>query len=196
MLAELEKRALEKTAFEAQLKHQALNDDLTGLPNRRLLADRLRMRSMWPGERAIEVALLYIDLDGFKLVNDSLGHAVGDLLLQQVADRLRSRVRSSDTLARLGGDEFAIVLSGTQMGDQAGVVADRSAGDAESSIHGGGSRDHDQRQHRGERLSGLWRDAGATAAAGGQCDVCGQAAGQESDGACSPRNWERLFASA
>jgi diguanylate cyclase (GGDEF)-like protein len=123
MLAELEKRALEKAAFEAQLKRQALNDDLTGLPNRRLLTDRLGHAIDVAKRENHEVALLYIDLDGFKLVNDSLGHAVGDLLLQQAADRLRARVRSSDTLARLGGDEFAIVLSGTQLGEQASVVA-------------------------------------------------------------------------
>lgn len=123
MLAELEKRALEKAAFEAQLKRQALNDDLTGLPNRRLLTDRLGHAIDVAKRENHEVALLYIDLDGFKLVNDSLGHAVGDLLLQQAADRLRSRVRSSDTLARLGGDEFAIVLSGTQLGEQASVIA-------------------------------------------------------------------------
>jgi len=123
MLEELEKRALEKAAFEAQLKCQALNDDLTGLPNRRLLTDRLGHAIDVAKRENHEVALLYIDLDGFKLVNDSLGHAVGDLLLQQAADRLRSRVRSSDTLARLGGDEFAVVLSGTRLGEQASVIA-------------------------------------------------------------------------
>ena len=123
MLAELEKRAAEKTAFEAQLKHLALNDDLTGLPNRRLLADRLS-HALHIAKRAHhEVALLYVDLDGFKLVNDSLGHAVGDLLLRQVGERLRSRVRAADTLARLGGDEFALVLSGEAARREAGVVA-------------------------------------------------------------------------
>ncbi len=95
MLAELEKRALEKTEFEAQLKHQALNDDLTGLPNRRLLADRLSHALHVARRVGHEVALLYIDLDGFKLVNDSLGHSIGDLLLLQVGERLRARVRSS-----------------------------------------------------------------------------------------------------
>ncbi len=123
MLAELEKKAAEKAAFEAQLKRQALNDDLTGLPNRRLLTDRLGHAIDVAKRENHQAALLYIDLDGFKLVNDSLGHAIGDLLLQQVAERLRSRVRSSDTLARLGGDEFAVVLEGELAGEQAGVVA-------------------------------------------------------------------------
>jgi len=122
MLAELEKHASEKTAFEAQLKHQALNDDLTCLPNRRLLADRLTHALDVARRTGQEVALLYIDLDGFKLVNDSLGHAVGDQLLRQVAERLRARARLSDTLARLGGDEFAVVVSGDKVREQGGVA--------------------------------------------------------------------------
>jgi diguanylate cyclase (GGDEF)-like protein len=128
MLAELEKRAEDKRAFEAQLKHQALNDDLTGLPNRRLLGDRL-LHALDVARRAEhQVALLYIDLDGFKLVNDSLGHGIGDLLLQQVSERLRSRVRASDTLARLGGDEFAVVLAGVKALEQAAGVAETLLG--------------------------------------------------------------------
>ncbi|MGC2300351.1 MAG: diguanylate cyclase [Acidobacteriaceae bacterium] len=124
MLAELEKRAAEKTAFEAQLKHQALNDDLTGLPNRRLLLDRLSHALDVARREGHRVALLYIDVDGFKVVNDSLGHGIGDLLLRQVGKRLRSRVRRSDTLARLGGDEFAVVLGDLQEVEQARVAAE------------------------------------------------------------------------
>jgi len=111
MLCELERREAEKRKAEAKLQYQALNDELTGLPNRRLFADRLsQVLAMARRERQL-VALVYIDLDGFKLVNDSLGHSVGDLLLVQVAARLRTRVRQSDTLARLGGDEFSVVLA-------------------------------------------------------------------------------------
>jgi diguanylate cyclase len=120
VLDELEKRAQEKEAFEARLEYQALNDELTGLPNRRLMADRLN-HALAVGARNLEgVALLYIDLDGFKLVNDSLGHSIGDLLLTEVAQRLQSRVRESDTLARLGGDEFAIIMGGPQSKQQPG----------------------------------------------------------------------------
>ncbi len=123
MLEELQRQAGEKKAFAAQLQRQALNDDLTGLPNRRLLSDRLRHALAFAGRQQLQVALVYIDLDGFKLVNDSLGHAIGDLLLRQVALRLQSRVRESDTVARLGGDEFAVVISGAQAGDDAAQLA-------------------------------------------------------------------------
>ncbi|HEX3661332.1 MAG TPA: EAL domain-containing protein [Acidobacteriaceae bacterium] len=123
MLQELERQASEKRAFAAQLQHQALNDDLTGLPNRRLLSDRLNHALAVARRQQLQVALVYIDLDGFKLVNDSLGHAIGDLLLRQVANRLQSRVRRSDTLARLGGDEFAVVLTEASAGNDAAQVA-------------------------------------------------------------------------
>jgi len=123
MLAELEKRDFEKKAFEAQLRHQALNDELTGLPNRRLLADCLSLALAVAEERREKVALVYIDLDGFKLVNDSLGHAVGDLLLCKVADRLLSQVQQAGTLGRLGGDEFAVVVLAADAHDEAERIA-------------------------------------------------------------------------
>ena len=120
MLQQLEKRAQDNAAFEARLEYQALNDELTGLPNRRLMADRLNHALAIAARGLNGVALLYIDLDGFKLVNDSLGHSVGDLLLAEVAKRLQSRVRESDTLARLGGDEFAIIMGGPRSKEQPG----------------------------------------------------------------------------
>ncbi len=122
MLAELEHRARAKKRAEEQLQQQALTDDLTGLPNRRLLADRLSQALAMAQREDHMVALLYIDLDGFKLVNDSLGHTVGDILLGQVSERLRARIRQSDTLARLGGDEFTVVLTRVLNREDAGSV--------------------------------------------------------------------------
>jgi len=118
MLVELQQRERAKQEAEARLQHMALIDDLTGLPNRRLLTERLSYCLARARRDQKLLALLYIDLDGFKLVNDSLGHAIGDALLSQVSQRLRARFRESDTLARLGGDEFTLILDGIrQEGD-------------------------------------------------------------------------------
>ena len=123
MLSELELRDRLKAEAEKKLQHQALTDELTGLPNRRLLSDRLAQNFARAEREKRLLGLLYLDLDGFKLVNDSLGHGIGDVLLSQVAERLQSRIRKSDTLARLGGDEFAIVLSGLNTKEEAEKVA-------------------------------------------------------------------------
>jgi diguanylate cyclase (GGDEF)-like protein len=114
MLFELQKRDRAKRDAEDRLQNMALIDDLTGLPNRRLLADRLSHSVAKARRENRKVALLYIDLDGFKLVNDSLGHGVGDVLLGQVAQRMKARFRQSDTLARIGSDEFTLVLDTVQ----------------------------------------------------------------------------------
>ena len=105
--------------YQAELEYRANYDTLTGLPNKYLLNDRLE-RAIRAAERSgRKAALLYLDLDRLKIVNDSLGHASGDELLKCIAARLRDRVRASDTVARLGGDEFAIVLGDT---DQTGAA--------------------------------------------------------------------------
>jgi diguanylate cyclase (GGDEF)-like protein/PAS domain S-box-containing protein len=99
----------ERMEAEAALSHNALHDALTGLPNRSLLLDRIEValaRSARAGKR---VAVLFLDLDRFKLINDTRGHAAGDVVLRAVADRLRSAVRPSDTVGRLGGDEFVVI---------------------------------------------------------------------------------------
>ncbi|MGY2083451.1 GGDEF domain-containing protein [Blastococcus sp. SYSU DS0539] len=114
----------ERKALEAQLVHRSLHDPLTGLPNRLLFHDRLR-HALDRGHREnTPTCVLIIDLDGFKAINDELGHPMGDRVLVSFADRLRSVLRASDTAARLGGDEFSIVCENTERAD-AEALADR-----------------------------------------------------------------------
>ena len=102
----------ERKMAEEKIKNLAFYDQLTGLPNRRLLFDRLEQALAGRSRHYRQGALLFIDLDHFKALNDSLGHDVGDLLLQQVAQRLLACVREGDTVARIGGDEFVVMLGG------------------------------------------------------------------------------------
>jgi len=105
------------------LESQALHDQLTGLPNRRLLADRLSMALVHARRDKSAMAVVYLDLDGFKQLNDRMGHGAGDLLLKLVANRLVGAVREEDTVARLGGDEFMLVLRNVGAPDDAATVA-------------------------------------------------------------------------
>jgi diguanylate cyclase (GGDEF)-like protein/PAS domain S-box-containing protein len=116
----------ERKEFEATLEHQATHDPLTGLPNRALLLDRLTV-SLARAERfKTAVAVLFLDLDHFKVVNDSLGHAMGDQLLIAAADRLKEALRQGgDTVARFGGDEFVILCEDLTSEDDARSIADR-----------------------------------------------------------------------
>ena len=118
-------RSRRETVAQAERnRQQALHDALTGLPNRTLL--RQRADDALTGPDADAVGLMLIDLDRFKEINDALGHAYGDVVLQAVADRLRATVRGSDTVARLGGDEFAILLSSVGDEESARQLADRA----------------------------------------------------------------------
>jgi diguanylate cyclase (GGDEF)-like protein len=124
MLAELERRDEMTKRAEAKLLEQARTDALTGLPNRRYFTEHLGQDLALARRLGTCIGLLYIDLDGFKLVNDSLGHAVGDLLLCDVAERLGSRIRQSDTLARVGGDEFTVILTALKKPEDAARAAE------------------------------------------------------------------------
>lgn len=122
---QLQEEILERKRAEQRLDHLAYHDPLTGLPNRLMFADHLT-RSLGKAERSDQrLAVLFIDLDRFKEVNDTLGHAVGDELLIEVTERLRSQVRNEDLLARLGGDEFVCVLEQIDGPQDASRVADK-----------------------------------------------------------------------
>jgi diguanylate cyclase (GGDEF)-like protein len=111
--------------LEKIMKHMATHDELTGLANRVLLKDRVDNAIAFHQRQSLKMALLFIDLDGFKNINDNEGHDVGDELLQQVAQRLQGCVRSSDTVVRFGGDEFVILLTGLHNTKEAAYVAEK-----------------------------------------------------------------------
>ncbi|MEO6155961.1 MAG: EAL domain-containing protein, partial [Thermomonas sp.] len=111
MAAQLAAVAIEHRLLNDQLSHQAQHDALTGLPNRLLFQDRLDQALAQAERKKLQVAVLYMDLDRFKGINDMLGHSAGDALLREAARRLQACIRKTDTLARLGGDEFIVVLS-------------------------------------------------------------------------------------
>jgi diguanylate cyclase (GGDEF)-like protein len=124
MLVLAENGRLVETVWEReeQLRHQAFHDPLTGLANRLLFRDRLEHAASLRPHSVNELTVLFLDLDDFKLVNDRLGHAAGDALLVDVAERLRACLRKGDTVARLGGDEFAVLLQDDHDGpDQLGA---------------------------------------------------------------------------
>jgi diguanylate cyclase (GGDEF)-like protein/PAS domain S-box-containing protein len=116
---------LQRAVAVSRLSHQALHDHLTGLPNRTLLADRLNQALVRLGRHTTPVGVLFVDIDNFKVVNDSLGHDQGDRILIIVADRLSATVRPSDTVARFGGDEFVILCDEVTDEAEAWAIAKR-----------------------------------------------------------------------
>jgi diguanylate cyclase (GGDEF)-like protein len=119
----LDQEILERKQAEERIRYLAMHDALTDLPTRRLLSDRMRQALAAARRKKEMVAVLYVDLDGFKQINDRHGHQVGDAVLEEVARRLRSNLRATDTAARVGGDEFAVVLPEiTDRGDAALVA--------------------------------------------------------------------------
>ena len=113
----------ERKRAEEQVKHLAFHDPLTNLPNRLLFNDRLTLAVAQAHRHAQRLAVLFLDLDRFKVINDSLGHSVGDELLRQVAERIQEHVREGDTVARLGGDEFTLLVPGITAEEDAAKIA-------------------------------------------------------------------------
>ncbi len=122
----------ERKAFEDQLSHQAFHDPVTGLANRALFANRVAHALRSTVRTGSLVGVMFIDLDDFKTVNDSLGHQAGDIVLVEVAHRLANTIRPTDTVARFGGDEFAVLLDGVEGSDEAAMIADRLLYDLEA----------------------------------------------------------------
>lgn len=117
--------AIERKRLYARLQQMARYDELTGLPNRGFLLDRLKTALSRARRDSEPLAVLYLDLNGFKQVNDSYGHLAGDLLLKEFARRLQTCVREADTVARIGGDEFVVLLERCELGEYAGIVIEK-----------------------------------------------------------------------
>jgi len=115
----------ERKRAQEQIQHQAYHDSLTGLPNRTLLRDRLHVALAHAHRQKQSLAVMFLDLDQFKLINDTLGHSLGDQLLRAVAERLLACVREDDTVCRIGGDEFVLILTGITRGEDAAKLAQK-----------------------------------------------------------------------
>jgi diguanylate cyclase (GGDEF)-like protein/PAS domain S-box-containing protein len=125
----------ERKAFEEELQHQAFHDAVTGLANRALFKDRVEHMIERQARDNLPVSILFMDLDDFKTINDSLGHAAGDRMLAEVGERLKMSLRQADTAARLGGDEFAVLLEDGGDGVDAAEVAARILASLEGPFH-------------------------------------------------------------
>jgi diguanylate cyclase (GGDEF)-like protein/PAS domain S-box-containing protein len=149
----------ERQALEQELRHQAFHDALTGLANRALFEDRLAHALAGARRHDRPIGVLFLDLDDFKTINDSLGHAAGDELLRTVARRIAAEVRVTDTAARLGGDEFAVLLESMDEDTDADAIAARLLEAMRAPIHVG------ERELRVSASVGLARSDGATGVA-------------------------------
>jgi diguanylate cyclase (GGDEF)-like protein/PAS domain S-box-containing protein len=132
----------ERKIAEEQLQHLAYRDSLTDLPNRFLFHDRLQHAMDYARRRGRGLAVMYLDLDRFKVVNDTLGHTIGDELLQVVARRLRDALRTDDTIARLGGDELGVILNDMERAEDAGHVAHKLLQTLRDPVSAGGHELH------------------------------------------------------
>jgi diguanylate cyclase (GGDEF)-like protein/PAS domain S-box-containing protein len=134
--------AIVRRSAESRVRHQALHDPLTGLPNRSLLIDRLNHWAARAERDRSSAAVLFVDLDNFKVINDALGHDQGDRLLRAVADRLRQELRPSDTIARVGGDEFVVFCEDVPSEHEALAMVDRLVHALESPFDLAGQSQH------------------------------------------------------
>ena len=150
---QLQKEIFERMQAEQRIWHVAHHDSLTGLPNRTLLHDRLDQALAQAARDNHRVGVLFLDLDRFKTINDSLGHAVGDDLLRQVAGRLAGAVRAVDTVSRLGGDEFIVVVRELIGPDDAVLVAEKVVAALARADSGAGPRSARHAVHRHQHLS-------------------------------------------
>ncbi|GAA4368938.1 sensor domain-containing protein [Paeniglutamicibacter cryotolerans] len=135
----LEDAEAERTLLLDEARHRSLHDPLTGLPNRLHLQESLRAALAHAGGQHTRVGLLFCDVDDFKQVNDTLGHAAGDQVLQHIAHRLVAAVRSEDTVARISGDEFVVLIPGFEHPEELGSVAGRVRDSVASEIILGGT---------------------------------------------------------
>jgi diguanylate cyclase (GGDEF)-like protein/PAS domain S-box-containing protein len=124
----------ERKKLESEIQYQAFHDPLTGLPNRALFVDRLDMACKRASRKGEGIAVLFLDLDDFKIINDTMGHEAGDHLLAAIASRIQRSIRPQDTAARLGGDEFTVLLDGLECVEEAVHVAERILSGLEAPI--------------------------------------------------------------
>ncbi len=146
----------ERKTLEDQLSHMAQYDQLTGLPNRYLLHDRLQLACQRTSRESKQLAVLYLDVDDFKSINDALGHAAGDALLKQFGQRLKAQVRASDTVARVGGDEFVVLMEGFHSLDHLRSVAGKIIEAMQPAVRPGGPLDPRVGEHRGRDLAAVY----------------------------------------
>ena len=174
LFAAIIERQADVLASTRLVARYATRDALTDLPNRLALQDGLEEAILAAEREGRPLALLFIDLDRFKAINDTLGHTSGDEMLRQVALRLKERVRETDVVARLGGDEFIVIMQNCSSAEHAARVAEKAAIGAETAVPDREAAAHHHRQHRHQPAAQRWGQRQRTAQQGRQRHVPGQ----------------------